>query len=85
MNKYTIITFESVHFALKCESILGESDLSISLITTPRSVTSRCGFSLEVKEGAESVALKLNELNLKYDILYELEIVDGVKYYAKKD
>jgi hypothetical protein len=84
VNKYTIVTFDSVHFALKSEATLESGEFDIALITTPRSVTSQCGFSLEVKESFEIVKSRLIELNLRYDSLYELSIVEGVKFYAKK-
>ncbi len=82
----TIVTFESVHQALKCESKLMDGEWVISLITTPRSVSSRCGFSLELENRTSEETKKiLIELELKFDALYEKSVRDGVKYYAKKD
>lgn len=82
----TIITFQSVHHALKCEDVLLQNSLKLSLITTPRSVTSRCGFSVEISDMAYKIVKEyLVNSNLKYDALYEKSIEDGIKYYAKKD
>ncbi len=82
----TIVTFESVHQALKSESELLKGEQSVSLITTPRSVSSQCGFSLELENvSAEETKKILIEKKLKFDALYEKSVRDGVKYYAKKD
>jgi len=81
----TIITFQSVHFALKCESKLLESDENITLITTPRSVSSQCGFSLEISDCDGDVCrTKLEKESITYDALYEKSVIDGVKQYVKK-
>ncbi len=82
----TIVTFKSVHHALNCESKLLEDSIQLTLITTPRSVTSNCGFSVEMEECDSEAAKKiLIERTINYEGLYEKSIRDGVKYYAKKD
>ncbi len=81
----TIITFSSVHLALKCEDEMVSAGHSVLLITTPRSVSSNCGFSVEIEEKSyKDIKSSLLELNIKYDGLYEKDTRDGVKYYAKK-
>ena len=80
------MTFQSVHHALHCESKLLEESIKLTLITTPRSVTSNCGFSVEIEEcNAETTQKMLTELTITYEGLYEKSLRDGVKYYAKKD
>jgi len=48
-----ILTFESVHHALRAEKILRESDIPINVINTPRHISSDCGISLRFQGNLE--------------------------------
>jgi len=49
-----IITFSSVHHALKAEKILLQGGTKVTLIPVPREISSDCGIALEVPDGEET-------------------------------
>lgn len=79
----TLLTFESVHFALDAESKLKERGLSPKTIPTPRELTSHCGLSILVDY------LKMEELELIKEGLdiknaYIFEKIEGNKNKIEK-
>lgn len=52
MNKeeYGIITFESIHYALKFEKYLEKAKLEFRTIPTPREISLSCGISIRFKQ-----------------------------------
>jgi hypothetical protein len=44
--KYSYITFKSVSFAMKAESILKKKGIDFKTIPVPRSISSDCGISI---------------------------------------
>jgi len=44
-----VITFDSVHFAMKAEKILKPEGINVRLIPTPRKISSDCGMALQVQ------------------------------------
>ncbi|HHZ01167.1 MAG TPA: DUF3343 domain-containing protein [Tissierellia bacterium] len=56
---YGYITFKSVSFAMKAESILKKNGLVFKMIPVPRSISTDCGisirFNMEDKEKIESL------------------------------
>jgi hypothetical protein len=56
---YGYITFKSVSFAMKAESILKKNGLAFKMIPVPRSISTDCGisirFNMEDKEKIESL------------------------------
>ncbi len=49
--KYNYMTFKSVSYAMKAESILKKNNLNFKTIPVPRSISSDCGISIRFKEG----------------------------------
>lgn len=83
-NKTIIITFDSAQQAMMAESILEQSSIAVTLIVTPRTVTSNCGFSLSVVvETAESLETTLQKNSVPYKELFIKDIREGVPYYEK--
>lgn len=66
MDKYIVITFESVNFAMQTESVLKSKEIKHQIIPTPREITLSCGLSVrttddnleEIKSLVESGAIK---------------------------
>jgi hypothetical protein len=46
LMKYSYITFKSVSFAMKAESILKKKGIDFKTIPVPRSISSDCGISI---------------------------------------
>lgn len=66
-----VITFPSVHHAIKFESVLKNSDLSFMLIPVPREISASCGVAAKVNnDDSELVQKELREHNLQYDCIY---------------
>jgi hypothetical protein len=51
LMKYGYITFKSVSFAMKAESILKKKGISFKTIPVPRSISTDCGISIRFKIG----------------------------------
>ena len=45
-----VITFTTVHYVMKAETILKQKGLSVRLIPTPRHISSDCGMALEITD-----------------------------------
>ena len=58
-----IITFSSVHHALKAEKILLQGGTKVTLIPVPREISSDCGIALEVPDGEETRIKSMLEEN----------------------
>ncbi|WP_422447410.1 DUF3343 domain-containing protein [Thermoanaerobacterium sp. DL9XJH110] len=68
---YFIVTFPSVHYALRFESKLKGSSLSFRLVPAPREISSSCGVAARVFESnAERIISLMKEKDLQYDALY---------------
>ena len=68
---YMIITFPSVHHAIKFESTLKESCLAFMLIPVPREISASCGVAARVNNiDIALVKNKLREYKLQYDCIY---------------
>jgi len=48
MAVYCYITFPSIYFALRAESLLKESPLDYKMVPVPRSISSSCGIALRL-------------------------------------
>lgn len=71
--KYNYITFKSVSFAMKAESILKKSNIKFRTIPVPRSISSDCGISIRFnKEDCEEIESLLKGVYEK--IYYDLVI-----------
>jgi len=65
MNKEErcIITFFTVHQALRAEKVLMEAGFAISMIPVPREISSDCGVALEIPDGEETRIKSMLEEN----------------------
>ncbi len=74
LNKdiYNYMTFKSVSFAMKAESILKKGKLEYKTIPVPRSISSDCGISIKYnkKDNEEIVSLLAG---IYETIYYELD------------
>lgn len=67
-----IITFESTHYVMKAEKIFKENGLKVSLIPTPRDISSDCGIALEIpEERIKMIKELLKKNNLVSDGFYK--------------
>ena len=79
-----VLTFDSTHYALAAEKIIIEFNGITQLIATPRSINSRCGFSLLLKGTDVSFIEKIREnQRLKIVGIFKRQINEGVFYYEK--
>lgn len=79
-----VLTFDSTHAALFAEREIIKLGFSLQLMATPRSVDSRCGFSILIKSLLEDDLRSISSnqrLNLAG--LYKRENKKGVFYYEK--
>lgn len=73
MATLKIVTFASVHQALRAEKVLREQGIPISVINTPREVSSDCGISLSFAEMLEPRVIKaLQARAVQYRGVYSL-------------
>lgn len=71
MNR-KIVTFPSVHQALKAEKVLRSAGISIDAINTPRHLSKDCGISLRFAEMDEPQVVTLLSVNtVNYAGIYE--------------
>lgn len=83
-NNGVVVTFDSVQQAMQGEHRLRETLFVISLIVTPRAVSSNCGFSLFVTgEGVEMLGDIMNSLQIKYKTLYQKFLREGIVCYER--
>ncbi len=70
-----VLTFDSTHKALAAESIIIKCGLAIQLIATPRTVDSRCGFSILLKDCSK----------YSLDQIYSDKKIGVIGLYTRKD
>lgn len=79
-----VLTFDSTHFALSGEKKIKESGIAVQLIPTPRSVSSRCGFSLQLSDIDLDIILDvLLNKKINYNDIYSKTLKDEITYYEK--
>jgi hypothetical protein len=65
---YKIVTFESVHQALKAEKAVRSAGLKADAISVPRHLSSDCGIALRFDDSIEEPVIKImcdNEINFR--------------------
>lgn len=68
-----IVTFPSVHHALKAEKLLREKNIPAAAINTPRRISSDCGICLRFEEDLEpKIKETLKAANVSYQGVYSL-------------
>lgn len=74
MAAQKIITFPSVHYALKAEKLLRGEGIPVAAINTPRHISSDCGICLRFEGDLESkVKEALRKGGVEYQGIYILE------------
>ena len=74
MARAKILTFDSVHHALRAEKILRENGIPISVINTPRHISTDCGICLRFEEDLEpKIREVFKEGGVEYQGIYILE------------
>ena len=74
-DKYCLITFKSITYAIQFEKIIKENNISIKLIPVPRSISASCGmcgkFEIEKKQLILDICTKNN---IKFEDVFEFNI-----------
>lgn len=72
---YFVITFPSVHHAIKLESKLKvNDDISIRLVPVPREISSSCGVAAKINNAeVGKIKILLSQNTLDYDCIYIYE------------
>ncbi|MEF9952707.1 MAG: DUF3343 domain-containing protein [Clostridium sp.] len=74
MDKYLVITFESVNFAMQTESVFKSKDIKHQIIPTPREITLSCGLSIKtLSENKEPIMLLVDNGDIKIKKAYQFE------------
>jgi len=64
-----IVTFDSVHYTIKADSLLSPLNFVYQVVTVPKYISADCGMAIEVKEdNLEHVCEILNQHSIKYKI-----------------
>ncbi|OPZ65132.1 MAG: hypothetical protein BWY85_00777 [Firmicutes bacterium ADurb.Bin506] len=68
-----IVTFATVHQALKCENVLGTDGVGVRLMPVPRRLSSSCGLCAEIA-GLDATALcaRLEAAGIEYEAVYRM-------------
>ncbi len=72
----TLLTFDSVHFALDAESKLEKKGFTPKTIPTPRELTSHCGLSILIDYLEEKDLEDIRE-NIDIKDIYSYEKIEG--------
>ena len=82
---YYIITFPSVHHAIKLESIFKSKASSFLLVPAPREISSSCGVAAKIWETEiEQIISFLEQEGLEYDCIYVYEAMKHKPKLIKK-
>ncbi|UCE19276.1 MAG: DUF3343 domain-containing protein [Gemmatimonadota bacterium] len=69
-----VITFDSIHRVMKAERILKSEDVSLTLVPTPREISSECGMVVQVGcEELERVQEIFNKNRLEIEGIYQID------------
>lgn len=85
-NSHIIITFPSVHHALKFEAKLKFCSLDFELVPVPREISSSCGIAAKVqKENAAEFLSYVMKESLIFDQIYLYETNSKILKNISKD
>lgn len=80
MNKYIVVTFESVNFAMQTESVLKNKEIKHQIIPTPREITLSCGLSVKTDyDNLDNIKFLIEEGFIKNKKLFAFEITEEGK------
>lgn len=69
--QYGYMTFKSVSYAMKVESVLKKYDFSYKIIPVPRTISSSCGLCIRfLKKDLSKLELIITSNNLEYENIY---------------
>lgn len=78
MDRYIVVTFESVNFAMQTESVLKSKEIAHQIIPTPREITLSCGLSVKTSEdNLEAIKCLIEDKSIKLKKMYFFEINEG--------
>ncbi|HOD53002.1 MAG TPA: DUF3343 domain-containing protein [Candidatus Cloacimonadota bacterium] len=64
-----IITFDSVHYTIKADSLIAPENISYQVVTVPKYISTDCGMGIEVKEeNLPQICEILNQHGFKYQV-----------------
>ena len=82
MEKYLVITFESVNFAMQTESLFKSKEIKHQIIPTPREITLSCGLSIRTPyENFEEVKALKESGDMKNKKMYVFEGIGAGKTF----
>ncbi|MEF9935186.1 MAG: DUF3343 domain-containing protein [Clostridium sp.] len=74
MDKYLVVTFESVNFAMQTESVFKSKDIKHQIIPTPREITLSCGLSIKtLSENRDEIMSLVNNGAIRIKKAYQFE------------
>lgn len=69
-----IVTFVTVHQALKCENALGAAGVGVRLMPVPRKLSSSCGLCAEVADlDGPSLCAQLKAAGIEHEAVYRMK------------
>ncbi len=84
MEKYLVITFESVNFAMQTESLFKNKELKHQIIPTPREITLSCGLSIRTPyENLEQVKSLKESGDMRNKKMYVFEGIGAGKTFSE--
>lgn len=71
-NKFCIITFKSVMYAMQFEKLMKSNNIEFKLIPVPRSISSSCGMCGKFNNEMRDIILDLcDKNNISYDTVHD--------------
>ncbi|MEW6571788.1 MAG: DUF3343 domain-containing protein [Nitrospirota bacterium] len=84
MTVYAIITFHTIHFALKAKKVLEKSGIPFETIPVPREFSSDCGFCCKVLwDTRDEIRNIFQENSVEFDSMYRWERDEEMKRKKK--
>ncbi|KMT21775.1 DUF3343 domain-containing protein [Clostridium cylindrosporum] len=84
MDKYIVITFESVNFAMQTESVLKGKELAHQIIPTPREITLSCGLSVKTAyENIDIIKELIEDKSIRTKKMYVFEGLGSNKTFKE--
>ena len=80
---YCVITFDSIHRVMKAENILKAESVSLSLIPTPRHISSDCGMVVQIDcDDLEKTLKIIQDHGLRTEGIYEMS-KEGIRRHER--
>ncbi len=87
MNMNYLITFRSISFALMAKNKLIAKEYSCDVVPVPRTISSSCGYAIEIVDATSSAELKDTLLNadIEFGAIFRFEGSGRQFIYEKID